>query len=219
LFWITTLRKMEIISNLSSNTPASIRAQIDAEYCQHPAMGLRQAELIAYDRAKALSEYRYHAEKQEIEMGRITGLLQAYRSIAENPLARWWYDFRHKTGLQIEIDRFELDLQKLRSDCKYDRPLIRDAVSELGAAMDRREYILRSHPELNVSANVFQEIFSGQIYAAKFPAASINPIDNLATFKKNDHQPRQNYLCPEQFASGCQGGANSHVLTRHPHDA
>jgi hypothetical protein len=191
---------MENITNLSSNTPASIRAQIDAEYYKHSALGLRQAELIVYDRTKALSEYRYHAKKNDIEL---TCLMQRYSklcSVAAHPFQQWWYDWRHDTAVEIEIDRVAIEIDRLSGEREYAQPLIRDAVSELAVALDRRESILRAHPELNVSPERFQEVFAQEIYNAKLPSAPSQPIFTPAA--NYDARFQQDYLCSEQLPGG-----------------
>lgn len=188
---------MEIIANLSSNTPASIRAAIDAEHSKHPALGLRQAELIIYDRTKALAEYRYHDRKSALEALHLDRQLQRLRTVCDSYAQRWWYILRHRVAIDIEIGRLELELQKLQSEREFAQPLIRDAVSELAAAIDRRERILIAHPALNVSPERFQELFAEPTYLAKISQSPLKTINLTAS----DPQSRQNYLCPEQLPS------------------
>lgn len=187
---------MDIITNLSSNNPASIRSQIDAEYDKHPALGLRQAELIGYDRTKALSEYRYHAKKNEIEIKCLKQRYSELLDIVSHPIRRWWYDLRHDTSIDIAFDRIALEMDRLSTERGYAEPLIRDAVSELAVAIERRESILCKHPELDVSPESFQEVFAQKVHQAKFPPLR---SPQLTAPKNHDARPQQNYLCPEQF--------------------
>lgn len=182
---------MEIITNLSSNNSASIRAQIDAEYNKHPALGLRQAELIAYDRAKALSEHRYRTRMSDIDSDGLQQKYRELRAIACGRFARWWYDSRHEVKIDSAIARVCLELTRLSDDLEYAKPLIRDAALELATALDRRETILSAHPELNLSPEHFQEKFAQQVYTAKLPPAPI------FTPEYHDARPQQNYLCIE----------------------